>query len=119
MSTDSHAAHAETHVHEHVDAGGLGYGSLQSYHVGLGLAAVISALAIALVAVGGIGGIQASAIVLLALAIARIYVHAVYFLRMRVGDEGGWTAVTTIFTLMVVIIAMVGSIGSCCTRKST
>jgi cytochrome o ubiquinol oxidase operon protein cyoD len=110
MSNDSHAGHADAHAQEHADVDGLGYGSLQSYQVGLGLAALLSALAFGLVAIGGIGSIQATAIVLLAIAIARVVVHLVYFLRVKSSAEGGWTMVTTVFTLMVVVIAMVGSI---------
>ena len=83
---------------------------MQSYLTGYGLAAVLSALALGLAASGGIGSIQATAIVLLGVAIARIYVHAIYFLRMRGSSEGGWTGITTIFTLIVVCIAMFGSI---------
>ncbi|MEI7609184.1 MAG: cytochrome C oxidase subunit IV family protein [Rhodospirillaceae bacterium] len=110
MSNPSHGAHAEVHIHEHSDVGGIGYGSMNSYLTGLGLAAVLSALALGLVASGGIGGVQATALVLLGIAIARVYVHAIYFLRLRGSDEGGWTGITTIFTLIVVVIAMVGSI---------
>ena len=109
MSGHSHGAHAD-HVHVHEDTGGLGYGSMQSYLTGYGLAAALSALALGLVAVGGIGGVQATAIVLLGVAIARVYVHAIFFLRMRASSEGGWTGITTLFTLIVVCIAMFGSI---------
>ncbi len=110
MSNDSHAGHADAHAHEPAVVDGFGYGSPQSYLTGLGLAAVLSALAFGLVAVGGIGSIQATAIVLLAIAVVRVIVHMVYFLRVKAGAEGGWTVVTTAFTLMVVVIAMVGSI---------
>lgn len=102
--------HPEVHVHEHADAGGLGYGTQQSYLTGLGLAAALSAAALGLAAVGSIGTIQTTALILTAIAIARVYIHAVFFLRIRSSDEGGWTAITTIFTLITVVIAMVGSI---------
>jgi cytochrome o ubiquinol oxidase operon protein cyoD len=108
MSNDSHAGQAV--AHGHADADGLGYGSLQSYRTGLGLAAILSALALGLVALGGVGSIQATAIVLLVIAIARVIVHLFYFLRIKSSAEGGWTIITTVFTLMVVVIAMFGSI---------
>jgi cytochrome o ubiquinol oxidase operon protein cyoD len=110
MSSDSHASHADAHAHGHAEQDGLGYGTQQSYLTGLGLAAILSAVAIGLVAIGGIGSVQATAIVLLGIAIARIGVHLVYFLRISSGSEGGWTAITTIFTVMVVVLAMIGSI---------
>jgi len=110
MSDHSHGGHAEVHAHDHADVDGMGYGSMQSYLTGLIFAAILSAAALGLTAVGGIGGVQTTALVLLAIAIVRIYVHACYFLRMKSSSEGGWTAITTAFTLIVVLIAMVGSI---------
>jgi len=102
--------HPEAHVHEHADAGGLGYGTPQSYLTGLGLAAGLSAVALGLAAMGNIGSIQTTALILTAIAIARVYIHAVFFLRIKGSDEGGWTGITTLFTLITVVIAMVGSI---------
>ena len=106
MSDHTHAGHA----HGHGVADGFGYGSVQSYLAGLGLAAVLSALAFGFVAMGGVGSIQTTAIMLVAIAIARLLVHMVCFLRVNSRSEEGWTMITTIFTVMVVVIAMIGSI---------
>ncbi len=106
MSDHTHAGHA----HGHAVTEGFGYGSVQSYLVGLGLAAVLSALAFGLVAMGGVGSIQTTAVVLVAIAIARVIVHMVCFLRVSSCSEEGWMMVTTVFTVMVVVIAMIGSI---------
>ena len=103
MSADAHS-HADAHVDSQ------SYGTLRGYQTGLGLAAILSAVALGLVAVGGIGGIQVTALVLLAIAIARIVVHLVYFLRVNSSAEGGWTVITTVFTVMVVVLSMIGSI---------
>jgi cytochrome o ubiquinol oxidase subunit IV len=102
MSLDVSAGHA------HSD--GPGYGTLRTYLTGFVLAAVLSILAFGLVFAGGFGEAQATAVVLLLIAISRIIVHMVYFLRVNASAEGGWTALSLIFTAVVVVLVLIGSI---------
>ena len=40
----------------------------------------------------------------------QIYVHMVYFLHMNPKAEGGWTMMALIFTLVLVVITLSGSL---------
>jgi cytochrome o ubiquinol oxidase subunit IV len=48
--------------------------------------------------------------VLLGFAAVQIVVHVVYFLHMNARSEGGWTLLALIFTLVLVVIALSGSL---------
>ena len=43
-------------------------------------------------------------------AIAQILVHMVYFLHMTSRQEEGWTLLSTIFTIIVLVILLSGSL---------
>ena len=43
-------------------------------------------------------------------AAAQIVVHMVYFLHMNTRSEGGWTMLALIFTIVLVVITLSGSI---------
>jgi cytochrome o ubiquinol oxidase operon protein cyoD len=40
----------------------------------------------------------------------QIVVHMIYFLHMNTRSEGGWTIMALIFTIVIVAIALVGSL---------
>ena len=52
----------------------------------------------------------ATGFVLLALAAVQIVVHMVYFLHMNTKAEGGWSMLALIFTLVLVVITLSGSL---------
>jgi len=43
-------------------------------------------------------------------AVAQIIVHMIYFLHMSGKSEGGWTMMALIFTIILVVITLSGSI---------
>ena len=43
-------------------------------------------------------------------AIVQIVVHMIYFLHMNTRSEGGWTMLALIFTIVLVVITLSGSI---------
>ncbi|MCG7360370.1 cytochrome o ubiquinol oxidase subunit IV [Roseomonas sp. ACRSG] len=51
-----------------------------------------------------------TSIVIMAFAVAQILVHMIYFLHMNTKSEGGWTFVSLVFTLTLVVVTLVGSI---------
>ncbi|MNN83239.1 Cytochrome bo(3) ubiquinol oxidase subunit 4 [compost metagenome] len=51
-----------------------------------------------------------TAFVILGFAAVQIVVHMVYFLHMNTKSEGGWSMLGLIFTIMVVVIMLAGSI---------
>ena len=47
---------------------------------------------------------------IMAFALAQIVVHMIYFLHMNTKSEGGWTMLALIFTMVLVVIALSGSL---------
>jgi cytochrome o ubiquinol oxidase operon protein cyoD len=106
MSTDTHAAHA--HDHHHGD--GHDHGTFSSYMLGFVLSVVLTAIPFWLVMSGTLPSKQITALVIMAFAIVQIVVHMIYFLHMSAKSENGWTMMALIFTIVMVVIALSGSL---------
>ncbi len=102
---DAHEAHhGHSHGHE------AGHGSLRSYMVGFALSVVLTAIPFALVMSGALDSKMATAVVVMGLGAIQIVVHMIFFLHMNPRSEGGWTMMALIFTLIIVGIALAGSL---------
>ncbi|MBZ9976618.1 cytochrome o ubiquinol oxidase subunit IV [Mesorhizobium sp. BR-1-1-10] len=99
--------HAEGHGHAH---GGAAHGSFRSYLTGFILSVILTAIPFWLVMSGAIDDKQATAIVIMAFAVAQIVLHMVFFLHMNTTSEGGWSMLALIFTLILVVIVLTGSL---------
>jgi cytochrome o ubiquinol oxidase operon protein cyoD len=104
MSAHDHAA---DHGHAH---GGAAHGSLKTYLIGFVLSVILTAVPFWLVMTGAIDNKQATAIVIMAFAAVQIVVHMVFFLHMNTASEGGWSMLALIFTLILVVIVLTGSL---------
>jgi cytochrome o ubiquinol oxidase subunit IV len=96
----SHAAHDSQAPH----------GTLKGYLTGFGLSVVLTAIPFALVMTGAIGSREATALAISAFAFTQIVVHMVCFLHMSPKSEGGWTMMALLFTVVLVVIALAGSL---------
>ena len=105
MSVDIHAGHDADHGHGEAHA----HGSLKSYLTGFGLSVVLTAIPFWLVMTGALDSKQATAIAIMAFAVVQVVVHMVYFLHMNAKAEGGWSLMAMIFTIIIVGIALSGS----------
>ena len=103
MSADTHVVHAD-------HAAGHGHDSLRSYLVGFGLSVVLTAIPFWLVMSGVLDSRKATALTIMVFAAAQIVVHMIFFLHMSAGSEHGWTMMALIFTLVVVVITLSGSL---------
>lgn len=83
--------------------------SRKDYVVGFLLAAVLTAIPFWLVMTHAISGVQAS-FVIMGLAAVQVVVHMVYFLHMNSRSEGGWTMIALLFTVLVLVIVLGGSL---------
>src|SRR3546814_881454 len=113
MSAANHHAreHDKQGHHDHGhDDHGESHGSLRDYVIGFLLSAVLTAIPFWLVMSGAIAGKQATALVIMAFAIVQIVVHMIYFLHMNTKSENGWTVMALIFTIIIVVIALSGSL---------
>ncbi|MBO9715111.1 cytochrome o ubiquinol oxidase subunit IV [Sphingomonas sp.] len=96
----------ETH-HEH-DAGEP-HGSLKDYLIGFGLSVVLTAIPFWLVMAHPFANGVTAALVM-GFAAVQILVHMIYFLHMNGKAEGGWPMTALVFTLIVVVITLSGSL---------
>jgi cytochrome o ubiquinol oxidase operon protein cyoD len=103
MSADTHVVHAD-------HAAGHGHGSLGSYLIGFGLSVVLTAIPFWLVMSGVLDSRQATALTIMVFAAAQIVVHMIFFLHMSASSENGWTMMALIFTLVIVVITLSGSL---------
>ena len=101
MSTDTHddGDHGDDAPH----------GSLGGYLLGFGLSVVLTAVPFALVMTGALSK-QWSVLVVSLLAAVQVVVHMVFFLHMNRRAEQGWSMMALIFTTIVVVIAISGSL---------
>jgi cytochrome o ubiquinol oxidase operon protein cyoD len=105
---DPHA-YDDAHDHGHDDSGSH-HGSFRDYLIGFGLSIVLTAIPFWIVIDNVFREPKVAAIVLMAFAVVQIVVHMVYFLHMNSKSEGGWTMLALIFTSILVVIALTGSL---------
>ena len=116
MNIDAHAAHDAAHGAAH-GSDGHGHGenhglhlTLDGYLIGFGLSVILTAIPFGLVMSGVLESKTATAFAITILAIAQIVVHMVYFLHLDARSEAGWNMMALIFTAVILIIALTGSL---------
>ena len=110
MSARPHAAGHTSHGHDHHAEDEPAHGSFKGYVAGFLLSVVLTAIPFWLVMGYVLGSPRLTAFAVMAFAVVQIVVHMVYFLHMNARSEGGWTMMALIFTLIIVIIALSGSL---------
>jgi cytochrome o ubiquinol oxidase operon protein cyoD len=104
--TNTHAGDHDHHGHDdHAD-----HGSLKSYTIGFVLSVILTAIPFWLVMGNVIENSSTTAMVVLGFAAVQIVVHMIYFLHMNTKSEGGWNMLALIFTIVIVVITLAGSI---------
>ncbi len=107
MSADAGVNHAE-YGHEH--AAEHAHGSLRGYMTGFWLSVVLTAIPFYLVMSGVIDSKEVTSLVIMAFAVAQIVVHMIFFLHMNAKSESGWTLMALLFTIVIVVITLSGSL---------
>lgn len=107
----SDLAHGADHGHHH---GGHhddeDHGSLKSYAIGFVLSVILTAIPFWMVMGKVFDKSSTTALVILGFAAVQIVVHMVYFLHMNTKAQGGWSMMALIFTVVLVVIMLAGSI---------
>ena len=98
---DHHDDHAHGDDHDH--------GSFKTYMIGFLLSVVLTAIPFWLVMTGALPA-ATTGLIITAFAVVQIVVHMVFFLHMNHKSEGGWNMLALIFTIVVVVIAVAGSV---------
>lgn len=92
-----------------VHAQGDWHGTLRDYVIGFLLSVALTALAFWLVMGNVLDGRLVTAWLIMGLAAIQMIVHVRFFLHVSGRSESGWTMVSLIFTLIIVIITLAGS----------
>jgi len=106
---DTDPAHAGDHGNEdeldhdtlHITVGG--------YVTGFVLSVILTAIPFWLVMAKVFSNPTVTTFIILGFAIVQIYVHMVFFLHMTSHAEGGWTWMSLIFMVVLVVITLSGS----------
>ena len=104
-----HDAHHGDHGHDHEDDGAA-HSTLKCYATGFILSVILTAIPFWLVMGNVFEKSSTTALVILGFAAVQIVVHMIYFLHMNTKSEGGWNMLALIFTLVVVVITLSGSL---------
>ena len=116
---DPHAGHGHGGIHHdehggehgpHVEHDEAAHGSMRDYVTGFVLSVILTAIPFWLVMNGVIASSNMTALVILGFAAVQIVVHMVYFLHMNRKSEGGWILMSLLFTGIIIVIALVGSL---------
>lgn len=107
---DRHRAErrAEAHGGHHDD--GHGHGTVRSYVTGFVLSVILTAIPFGVVMGGGFEDRLLTAAVVVVSAVAQVIVQMVYFLHMNTRSDEGWTFMALVFTLVVLVIMIAGSL---------
>ncbi|MBX3712877.1 MAG: cytochrome o ubiquinol oxidase subunit IV [Lysobacter sp.] len=112
----SHHSHVHQDPHGHGDDAdhgfdaGIPHVSVREYFNGFVLSVVLTAIPFALVMTNSFPDSRIAAVVLLLFAAVQVVVHMVYFLHMNTKSEGGWNLLALVFTAVLVIIVLSGSL---------
>ena len=101
MSNDHGTHHAESHG---------GHGTFGSLMTGFAMAVILTVLPFGLVM--GDTGLSREVLIGLIMGMGglQIIVHLVYFLHVNKNVEQGWTLVATIFSVIILVIVLIGSL---------
>lgn len=103
MSTLHTAEHtAEAHEGAH--------GTLRDYVIGFVLSVILTAIPFWLVMGDVLDSKSATGFIIMGFAVVQIVVHMIYFLHMNAKSDEGWTLMALIFTIILVVITLVGSL---------
>jgi cytochrome o ubiquinol oxidase operon protein cyoD len=94
----------------HHDAHAAPHGTYRDYMTGFVLAVVLTVIPFFVVMARPIESPGYTAAIVLVCALAQILVHMIYFLHMTPRAEDGWLLLSAIFTIVLVVITLAGSL---------
>ncbi len=103
----NHAAHGHDDHHGHDDGP---HSTFSGYMIGFFLSIILTAIPFAVVMGDVFDNRNTTVAVIAFFAVVQIIVHMVYFLHMNGKIEGGWTLMSTIFTIVFVAVTLAGTL---------
>jgi len=107
---NEHAAHGGHGDHHDDHDDGAPHATVKGYLTGFILSVILTAIPFWIVMGNVFDKSSTTAFVILAFAAVQIVVHMIYFLHMNAKSEHGWTMLALIFTVVVVVITLSGSL---------
>jgi cytochrome o ubiquinol oxidase operon protein cyoD len=83
---------------------------MRDYVIGFVASVLLTAIPFWLVMTDALGDKALTGIIVVAFAAVQIVVHMIYFLHMNAKAEGGWNMLALIFTVVLVVIVLSGSL---------
>lgn len=106
MSVEHHSGAHHSGAHPELE---MPHASMRDYVIGFVLSVVLTAIPFWLVMARPLdAGVTAA--IIMAFAVVQIVVHMVFFLHMTPKAEGGWSLTSLVFTIVVVVIMLAGSL---------
>jgi cytochrome o ubiquinol oxidase operon protein cyoD len=113
-ATTSHETPASgvsrAHPNPHSHSDGASHGTRRSYLIGFALSVILTAIPFWLVMGDVIADRTTTTLLIMGFGVVQILVHMIYFLHMNTKSEGGWTMMAAIFTIIIIVIALSGSL---------
>lgn len=88
---------------------GASHGSVKSYMIGFILSIILTAIPFWMVMDGSASHATTLGVVVIC-AVIQVLVHLVYFLHLDSKSEGGWNMVAIVFSAIIILIVVVGSL---------
>ena len=104
---DNHAAHGHDDHHDHEEGP---HSTFSGYMIGFFLSIILTAIPFAVVMGDVFESRNTTIVVVTFFAVVQILVHMVYFLHMNGKVEGGWTLLSTLFTVVFLAITLAGTL---------
>ena len=101
---------ADTHHDAHGEEDDGPHATLKGYVTGFVLSVILTAIPFWIVMAKVFESSGTTALVILAFAAVQIVVHMIYFLHMNTKVEAGWSMLALIFTIVLVVITLSGSL---------
>jgi len=105
-ASHGHSSHGD---HGHGD-GGHPPSTFKGYMVGFILSVILTVIPFWMVMDRSISDPGTLGLVLLVIAGVQVVVHMIYFLHMTPSAEGGWTMLALLFTAVILVIVLAGSV---------
>jgi len=112
MSSNANPSHhsADAHGHDHHGGHEAAHGTFKSYMTGFILSVILTAIPFWLVMGKVFSDPSITVAIVMILGAIQIVVHMIYFLHLNTRSEGGWNMMALMFTIVLVIIALSGSL---------
>ena len=108
MST--HSLHTPGDTDMEAPESAPGHGSRRAYRIGVALSILLTVVPFWLVMSKAVSNPTVTAGINFALALIQITVHVVSFLHLDTRSEGGWTLLAFLFTAVIVVLTIGGSV---------